>query len=177
MPKLFRLKLFHARHFPQAVFHPLLFFFLLFAFFLCFKMQPKISAVSESEVMAEWENLGGGAIFGSLESFGRGIWKVGAGLGLGDQLARYSDSSPWQTRVRDCRVCTKMPPVRGARSRSPCPERTFCPKSLTLPRLSLALASQRSKVWEITMPVCFFSPLSILLHRKSLSLQVKFKKI
>lgn len=43
--QLFRLKPFHARHFPQALFHPLLFFSSSLPF--CFKMQPKVSAVSE----------------------------------------------------------------------------------------------------------------------------------
>lgn len=69
--QLFRLKLFHARHFPQAVFHPLLFSSSLP---FCFKMQPKISAVSENEVrewyrciIAEQENFGDGTIFGNLE--------------------------------------------------------------------------------------------------------------
>lgn len=72
--QLFRLKLFHARHFPQAVFHPLLFFFFPSSLPFCFKMQPKISAVSENEVseryrcvMAEWENFADGTIFGKLE--------------------------------------------------------------------------------------------------------------
>lgn len=69
--QLFRLKLFHARHFPQAVFHPLLFSSSLP---FCFKTQPKISAVSENEVrewycciIAEQENFGDGTIFGNLE--------------------------------------------------------------------------------------------------------------
>lgn len=69
--QLFRLKLFHASHFPQAVFHLLLF---CSSLPFCFKMQPKISTVSENElsegyccIMAEWENFGDGTIFGSLE--------------------------------------------------------------------------------------------------------------
>lgn len=88
--QLFRLKLFHARHFPQAVFHPLLFSSSLP---FCFKMQPKISAVSENKVrewyrcvMAEWEDFGSMGLF--LETLNALIGNLGAGLWLEDQPAR-----------------------------------------------------------------------------------------
>lgn len=179
LPNLFRLKLFHARHFPRAVFHPLL------SLPFCFKMQPKISAVSEHEVrehcccvMAEQGNLSAGAIFRRLQRWGREKWAVGAGCGSG--ISPMVPALRWQlplwTRVGDYQSDTEVFPMGGSRNHSLCPERPFCAKSLTLLWLGLMLASEQSKVWEITMSACFFSPLSIHLHHKLLNLQVKLQQ-
>lgn len=131
--QLFRFKLFHARHFPQAVFHPLIFTPLcLFVLKRSQKSQLFLRTRWGNDTAALWLSSRISVMGLFLEGLNALIWNLGAELWLEDQSARYPPK--WQ--LLSWLVWLQAGNLNWYwdafcetfRSHSPCHERTFCPK-------------------------------------------------